>query len=411
MGKFTSTEYKDTISGVTDFRNELLNHDFYIFNSQGKGTEVEYYNINKDSSTLDPASALSYAEVGVQSPIRYNLIHGMFIYQMQRIEINLENQDFGVEASPQSGESYILPDTIEPMDGDFFTINHAGHPWLFKVVDSTMDTLSSGQKAWKINWELDRTSDIDINENVVKEFIYNESTAGTNTKRVVELSKYNFARKIDEITQNLREYFKDLFYSEFIQSFTYKYYNEYRMYDPYAIEFIIKNKLLYSDGYDYLHVQHQCQLPATFGVSYDRSIFRVFELRDAKKLRKYSHSAQADYINDVTSIFNTRYEMYWKLTYDVNLLEPNGPFNPRGIIPVMTDEDIEMIQEQKRYDKEDRENAWKNIIVKYFAGLEINQKDLDTIDDIDLVPTENLFYSLLWLIFCLDYYTNKLLNE
>ena len=410
MGKFVSTEYKDTIGGITDFHKSLLNQDFYVFNSQGKGTQVEYYNINKDESTLDPGSALAYSEVGVMSPIRYNLIHGLFIYQMQRIELNLENNDYGMEATPQNGESYILPNIIEPMDGDFFTIDHAGHSWLFKVVDATMDTLSSGQKAWKINWELDRTSDTDIKENVVKEFIYNEKTAGTNTARVVELSNYELAKKIDNISQNLKDYFIDLFYSEHIQSFTYKYYNEYRMYDPYAIEFIIRNKLLYNSGNKYIHVQHQSQNPASFGVIYDKSIFRAFELRDATKLRKYSHMAQADYIDDPTSIFATRYEMYWKVTFDCNLLEPNGPFNPRGIIPVMTDEDVEMIQSFKKYNPEEKETAYKNIFVKFFAGLDITEKDLDTIDNIDLTPVESLFYDMLFLIFCLDYYTNKLLN-
>ena len=411
MGKFTSTEYKDMIGGVTDFHKDLLNQDFYIFNSQGKGTEVDYYNINQEKSTLDPAAGLAYSEVGVLSPIRYNLIHGMFIYQMQRIEINLENMDYGTEASEVSGDSYILPGTIKPMDGDFFVIKHAKDPWLFKVRDATMDALPSGERVWKISWVLDRTSDIDINDNVVEEYIYNEVTAGTNTKRVVELSKYELAKKIDNVASNLREYFRDLFYSPYIQSFTYKYYNEYRMYDPYAIEFIIKNKLLYTSGSDYIHVSHITQLPQSFGVSYDRSIFRVFELKDITKFRKYSYRAQADYIDDPTSIFSTRYEMYWCLNYDI-VNAPNGPLNPRGIIPIMKEEDIDMIQTcdccKNQY--EDRELRYKNIFIKYFHDMDITEADLESIDDIDLTPTWELFYNMLWLIFCLDYYTNKLLN-
>ena len=172
MGKFTSTQYKDLIGGVTDFHKDLLNQDFYLFNSQGKGTEVDYYNICVEKSTLDPAASLAYSEVGVMSPIRYNLIHGMYIYQMQKLEINLENLDFGVEANEIMGDSYILPDTIKPMDGDFFIIKHAKDPWLFKVVDATMDALPSGEKVWKISWKLDRVSDENINENVVEEFVF-----------------------------------------------------------------------------------------------------------------------------------------------------------------------------------------------------------------------------------------------
>ena len=409
MGKFTSTQYKDLISGVTDIHKDLLNQDYYLFNSQGKGTEVDYYNINTDNSTLDPASALAYSEVGVTSPIRYNLIHGMYIFQMQKIEVNLENLDFGVEASEIFGDSYILPGTIKPMDGDFFIIKHAKDPWLFKVTDSTMDTLPSGEQVWKISWKLDRTTDNDINENVVKEFIYNEVTTGTNTKRIVELSNYELAKKIDAMSSNLKEYFKDLFYSEYVKTFIYKYYTEYRMYDPYAIEFIIKNKLLYNNGEDYVHVSHSTiQLPKSFAVSYDHSIFRAFELRDSSKLRNYSYRAQADYINDPTSIFATRYENYFCLNYDIIMNAENGPLNPRGIIPVMNEEDIDMIKDKKKYEDKDQ---FKNIFVKFFAGLDITEKDLEALDYIDYtLYTERLFYDILFLIFCLDYYTNKLLN-
>jgi hypothetical protein len=409
MGKFTSTQYKDLIGGVTDFHKDLLNQDFYLFNSQGKGTEVEYYNINTDESTLDPAAKIAYSEVGVLSPIRYNLIHNFFIYGIPKLETNLENQDFGIEAYELTGESYIMPGTITPMDGDFFTIDHDGGTWLYKVTDATPDTLSGGQKAWKINWKLDRTSTVDIDENIVKEFIYNEATDGTNTKRVVELTKYELAKKIDIASCNLKEYFKDLFYSDKVQSFIYKYYNDYNMYDPYAIEFIIKNKLLYNTGSNYIHVSHISQLPKTFGLSYDKSIFKVFELRDKEKFRKYSYRAQADYIEDPTSIFATRYEMYWMLTYDVNLLDPNGPFNPRGLIPVMTEEEIEAIHHCKKYNK--KELRYKNIIVKYFNNKEITEDDLETLDDLEMcLHTYSLFYDLLFLIFCLDYYVNKLLN-
>lgn len=407
MGKFTSTQYKDLIGGVTDFHKDLLNQDFYLFNSQGKGTEVDYYNINTDESTLDPAAEIAYSEVGVLSPIRYNLIHGLFIYGMPKLETNLENQEFGTESNELSGESYILPGTIKPIDGDFFIIKHAGDPWLFKVIDSTMDTLTGGEKVWKISWKLDRTSDNDINENVIKEFIYNETTDGTNTKRVVELSKYELAKKIDNASSNLKEYFKDLFYSDKVQTLIYKYYNDYNMYDPYAIEFILKNKLLYNTGEKYLHIEHVTKTPKTFGVSYNHSIFRTFELCNKSKLRKYSYRAQADYIEDPTSIFATRYEMYWRLTYDVILTTPNGPLNPRGIIPVMKEEDIDIIQANKKF----KDKKYKNIIVKYFNGEDIVESDLETLDEIEVCyESMEAFYSVLWLIFCLDYYTNKLLN-
>ena len=86
----------------------------------------------------------------------------------------------------------------------------------------------------------------------------------------------------------------------------------------------------------------------------------------------------------------------------------NGPLNPRGIIPILREEDIDMMQDNKKYENNEK---FRNIFVKYFAGLDITEKDLEYIDDIEYtLVTERLFYDILFLIFCLDYYTNKLLN-
>ena len=97
--------------------------------------------------------------------------------------------------------------------------------------------------------------------------------------------------------------------------------------------------------------------------------------------------------------------------YDI-IVEPNGPLNPRDIIPIMSDSDIDMIQtcdcRTKKY--EPGEEEYKNIFIKYFHNMDITEEDLNFLEEIDMTPTWQLFYNMLWLIFCLDYYTNKLLN-
>lgn len=411
MGKFINTQRKDTVEGVTDFQQSLINQDFYLFNTQGKGTKVTYYNINKDKSTLDGGSNLAYTDIGENSPLRFNRIKDLYIYQMQRLEVNLENGDFGMEANELAGDSYIIPNEFEPTDNDFFTIDYADNTWLFKVRDASMASLQADMKVWKISWVLDRTTDKEILQNVVEEFQYIEKTEGTNTKRVVLSSNYEFAKKLDNLGESIAQYFRDLFYSEYIQSFIYKWYNEYRMYDPYAIEFIIRNKLLISSGSNFMYVDHIVKPPITFGVSYDRSIFRAFELKDKEKLRHYSYQAQANAIDDPTTIFATRYETYFELCYDI-IHEPNGPFNPRGIIPIMSDELIDRIQHNKKYKDIDdnKKMLYLNIIIKYFNNEDLTDEDIDVLQYIDFTPVESLFYNLLFVKFVIDSYENKLLN-
>lgn len=413
MGKFINTQRRDTVEGVTSFNTDLLNQDFYLFNTQGKGTKVTYYNINQSRSTLDGGSGLSYTDIGEDSPIRFNRIKDLYIYQMQPIEVNMENGEFGLEANNGdiTGESYIIPNEFTPTPGDFFTVDHADNKWLFKVKDSSMNTLQTSIRSWKISWVLDRQTDTEILQNIVEDFQYVETADGTNTKRVVLATKYKLAEKIDNVCESLREYFKDLFYSEYIQSFTYKWYTEYRMYDPYAIEFIKKNHLLISNGMNFMYIDHIVKPPYTFGVSYDRSIFRAFELKNKDKFREYSYQAQANLIDDPTTIFSTRYEQYFQLCYDI-VHEANGPFNPRAIIPIMDEDFIDRIQTNHKYTKldDDCTKLYLNIVIKYFNNEEIKEYDLNFLDTIDFTPVESLFYNLLFVIFVLDWYTNDLLN-
>lgn len=408
MGKFINTSYYDGVDSVVDINKNLINNPFYIF-SDKKPTKVDYYNINTAQTTLDPSSKLQYDNIGKDSPIRFNLIHGFYIYQFQRVELNLDNGDYGLENGSIEGESYILPNTIKPIPGDYFEVSHIrDSTWLFRVNEVDRDTLDDGSNVWKINWSLDRTSNRDILENIVEEYQFLNVQEGTNTSSIVKLDKYELAKQIDELTTSLREYFIDLFYSDRIQTFTYKWYNEYAMYDDFAIEFIIRNKLL-SDNKVYTYVQHQIQLPKTFAIDYNRSIYRAFELCDKDKIESYIYQSQADHIDDVTSIFNTRVEDYFALNYHVYYNEQNTPMYPRGIIPILDQDFISAIHDEKYY-KDNCSDSYKNIIVKYFNKKKIKSEDIECINCIDYQIVKDTFYQLLFLIFCLDKFTQQLLS-
>ena len=68
MGKFINTQYYDTVDTIVQLNNDLVQNPFYLFNDK-KCTKVKYYNINFEKTTLDPASKLSYTDLGEESPI------------------------------------------------------------------------------------------------------------------------------------------------------------------------------------------------------------------------------------------------------------------------------------------------------------------------------------------------------
>lgn len=403
-GKFMNTKYFETQDALVQMNQDLVSNPFYLYNDK-KGTKVTYYNINKEKTTLDPGSKLAYSPLGDDSPIRYNVVHDLYIYQFIKMELDFENGDYGLENKEMTGESYILPNTIVPCDGDYFEVEHIkDSTWLFKVTDVQRDVLDNGNNVYKIGWILDRTTNRDILNNIVEEYKYIDTVEGTNIKSVVKLEKYDIAAKLDELSVNLVNYFKDLFYNPNVQTFTYKWYNEYNMYDPFAIEFIIRNRLL-STSENYIHVQHQCPIPATFNIDYNKSFYRAFEERSIEKLKRSQIKSQADYIDYKVGIFQTRFEPYWSVNYKV-IIAPNSPYNPKGVIQLL---DKEFVDKIIRNEKDDLP-CYKRIIVKFFNNEDVYKEDIESIDCIDLESTKDIFYLLLILIYCVDFYTKTLLS-
>ncbi len=410
MGKFINTTYQNTVDNIVDLNKDLVSNPFYLFNNQ-KPTKVTYYNICLEKSTLDPGSELAYTNIGDMSPLRFNEIHDFYIYQFNRIELSLENGDFGQEGTPIEGDSYILPNTIKPMEGDYFEVTHIGdRNWLFRVNDVQRDTLDNGNNVWKISWSLDRGGNEQIKKNVVDDYKYVITSEGSNTKSIVQLTKYELAAKIEEITSSLRSYFKDLFYSDKVQTFIYKWATDSNMVDPFAIEFIKRNKLLTDSENGYWFIKQQAVLPATFSIDYDKSIYRIFETRNKDGILTCQYQSQAEFIDDAVSIFATRYEPYFALNYKTYYFDTNTPFTPMDIIPIISEDLVLRISTGELYTIEDTNQLYLNIIIKWFNHANITEKDLETVSCIDMKTTHEIYYHILFVIFVLDSYVKQLLS-
>ena len=120
---FTNTQYANTIAGLVEAAESKLANPYYKF-ADKKPTPTTYYKQNKTKSTLDQGSQLQYAHVSKQSALKYNKILGFYLYGVPQIALNYDIGDNGVEADMISGDAIILPNTIEPLPGDFFAIDY-----------------------------------------------------------------------------------------------------------------------------------------------------------------------------------------------------------------------------------------------------------------------------------------------
>jgi hypothetical protein len=182
------------------------------------------------------------------------------------------------------------------------------------------------------------------------------------------------------------------------------------MVDPFAIEFIKRNKLLTDSENGYWFIKQQVVLPATFSIDYDKSIYRIFETRNKDGILTCQYQSQAEFIDDAVSIFATRYEPYFALNYKTYYFDTNTPFTPMDIIPIISEDLVLRISTGELYTIEDTNQLYLNIIIKWFNHANITEKDLETVSCIDMKTTQEIYYHILFVIFVLDSYVKQLLS-
>lgn len=411
MGLLNVTHTQMTQS-LVDFQMDLLKNPFFLFNDK-KGLPVEYYNLNTTQSQLDQGLKIPYANIGPESPLRFNLVHDFYLFGMERISVQLENGEMGIEGSEISGEAIILPDTIRPYPGDYFTINMTKKKYLFQVRSATIDTLENGGNYYRIDYKLEYLSDDRLKPLVVNEFNFVSGNIGTNYSPVLSTTGYNLAKILDDTAVLLKQYFRGLFYNNKVQTFTFVYLyevcvnglNSSYFYDPYLIEFIIKNKILANTGDKYEYIDHKTFPKADFPIKYSKSIWKAIETKDKDHINSCIISSPGIYIDDPATIFSTRYENYFEMTYENPDPVADRWSSRLSIIPSQV---IGHINEGQLFFNSPLSKY--NLLIKYFNDMEINAHDMDPLQRIDSYSNDkDTYYLIPIIIFILEYNIKKIM--
>ena len=401
MGNFINTNYNKTIDNLVEGAKSRLNNPFYIYGDR-KPTIVTYYNINHNASTLDKGSSTLYDDIGQNSSLRFNKIENFHLYGIEKINVNLDVGEYGLE-SPIEGEALILPNTIVPVPGDMFIINHViDKPYLFMVTGIGIDTLYTGANFYKISYKLTRT-DMDALTSLetvqtIKRFTYKAGNVGTTLTPLIESNQAELIDKIEENIDTLLNYYMNLFYKNSVQNFILEYQHMY-LYDPYLIEFMIRNKLFALSGNNYFHVEQAVYIGDTFALEYDHSIFKDIEI---KKSNMRLNSVYPVPVDDPNSLLVDRLESYYKLSNKVMYKDYDNPIN-------WLDMDLlDRVINNELYD-EDSNLYYRNLLILYMNNKEfdITDKLMNSIMDIEFNYTKELFYMIPILVFILKSYVNK----
>lgn len=400
MGKFVNTNYAKTVDNLTKAINAKIDNPYYKFTDQHP-SKVTYYNQNIEKSTLDEASGLYEAHISSKSPIVFNKIKDFIIYGLDKVAIEYDAGDFGVEAnSAGSGDAIILPNTIEPRPGDFFVLSYLKENLLFKVNGVSIDTLDTGANIYKVEYAAELTNSIEnIEKQVDKSFTFLVDNVGTDMKSVISDDDKNYIEKLEVLIENMITIFNNLFFDSRLQTFVYNH-DGYHMYDPYMIEFLIRNKVL-NYGEEYIFVDHATPVNKTFSMDYNRSFFRQLELPDEEI--NCTGLATADLISDPNSLFVTKMDEY----YCVRYLDKT-PYKTR--FEIFNKDILERVKSGKMYIKGSKNEPY-NLWINYFNPSKPLKGDIVAlIRDIDYMDNLSCFYMLPISIFILEKYIEKLLN-
>ena len=401
MGNFINTNYNKTIDNLVEGAKSRLNNPFYIYGDR-KPTIVTYYNINHNASTLDKGSSTLYDDIGQNSSLRFNKIENFHLYGIEKINVNLDVGEYGLE-SPIEGEALILPNTIVPVPGDMFIINHViDKPYLFMVTGIGIDTLYTGANFYKISYKLTRT-DMDALTSLetvqtIKRFTYKAGNVGTTLTPLIESNQAELIDKIEDNIDTLLNYYMNLFYKNSVQNFILEYQHMY-LYDPYLIEFMIRNKLFALSGNNYFHVEQAVYIGDTCALEYDHTIFKDIEI---KKSNMRLNSVYPVPVDDPNSLLVDRLESYYKLSNKVMYKDYDNPIN-------WLDMDLlDRVINNELYD-EDSNLYYRNLLILYMNNKEfdITDKIMNSIMDIEFNYTKELFYMIPILVFILKSYVNK----
>ena len=395
-GKFINTTMKTTIEHLAEGVKGRLDNPFYTFTDKAP-TVVTFYNPNITASTLDEATKQIYESVGPQSGLRFNKIENVVLYGMEKIQLDIDIGEYGTEASPIEGEVNLLPDTFTPYPEAYFTINYIGKDYFFRVTKVNIDTLENGNNFYRLGYKLDNF-DLDIESQVVNSYQMICGNIGSDFKSVIMTTEYDLISRIQDLTNTLKDYYNALFFKKRVQTFIF-YYNDTCFYDPYVIEFLIRNDIMNAGTEKYTYITQQVYLPQTFCIDYDKSVFRKLEQKNKKiKIER----AYGILIDDPQSLLTTRMEEYYRIDFSARLglmAEPINVFD-NDLIEVLTNGKIIEQGHPKEY---------YNIIGYYLDDKEITQNLIDSLDSIDYSADVELFYTIPMIIFILEKYAYNLL--
>jgi hypothetical protein len=250
-----------------------------------------YFHINVNETTVDDGFKDIESLIGNRSPLRFQKIENFPMYGLDAVVLAIQDSDQGLDTEYQ-GECVILPNTIRPLQNDFFMIQHVQQSFLFRVIEVQYDSIMPDNYykiSFRFEW-LDDTKVEEINNQVEEKYSCILENIGTENNCIIQEEYKTKLDDIDSMYDDMVSTYKSIFYNERYNCFLGDNGDGYKLYDPLQTVFFNNHKILNKKNDYSTIVLTEGYADNKRKIKYEKSIYRFFERRDVKLANTFPYT-------------------------------------------------------------------------------------------------------------------------
>lgn len=269
-----------------------------------KFVPVKYFHVKANDTTVDPGFGDVAEILGKDSPVKFQKIDGFPLYGIDTLMLQINNEDQGLDTSFES-EAIIMAGTLRPVPNDYFMINHLHDSYIFRVTAVEFDQVTD-TNCYKINYILEYI-DKELEEQLDKQtdgsFTCILENIGTDERCIIETDLHAKLEEIDRIYDDISSSYMTFYYNERYNCFLADFGNGRKLFDPFQLEFIMKNELFRKKNQiDSLFLTEQFE-DNRRKIKYQKTIYRFFETRKMDKLDRFEYTVFPGINNQQTAFY------------------------------------------------------------------------------------------------------------
>lgn len=323
---------KDIITRNVNKFLQATNED-YVRYFEGSPTYVTYYQLDSVATRQDGNLENVNSLTGANSPNKYKKITDVVVYGVDALAISNEISEKGLQ-SLVSGEFVLLPDSITPYAGDFFTFDYDGlRDHLFRI-DNVQYDKATPKKFFRASYAIYPENAEQVFENVIGDFVMDYKGIGTSGSAVITSADASNAENTKLMVDSLLTKFTEVFYDEDMDTFAFQTTSEtggtkLGIWSPYLQKFVHDTRLM--DRYKreilteiYVRDINETDNPAFFSdAAYRNSFFRKIETQDSNVVLSDTFFGLSN-----TDLKLTRNLPFFHVAQDYKMIDLNGDKNP-----------------------------------------------------------------------------------